>query len=246
MSPTPCVRLRSGSEPMKSILFPSVLLLVALHGSEAEALSDRGSRREVGDAQPADGDVAWNSNVSVPCGQHDEPAWFGAVRDFPTCGLNIPETRIGLDPAAADVNGDGILEYFEFDEYFGVGTLTADGAATPSRVVISRSKSRLNNGVTEVTRAPLLSTAPLSAFLLQAANARNASGGFAFWRDVDGDHDLDLVISWADYNSNPPRDGAVWIENIGFQRNATLQGDLNGDGRVSGQDLGILIGNWSP
>jgi hypothetical protein len=62
------------------------------------------------------------------------------------------------------------------------------------------------------------------------------------WLDADLDGDLDL-IAWVyidSFGSN------YWFENIGYQKQPHLVGDLNADGKVNGADLGTLLVNWTP
>jgi len=63
------------------------------------------------------------------------------------------------------------------------------------------------------------------------------------WLDADLDGDLDL-IAWVyvdSFGSN------YWFENIGYEKPVPpIAADINGDGRVDGADLGLLLVAWGP
>jgi hypothetical protein len=82
------------------------------------------------------------------------------------------------------------------------------------------------------------------------------------WADCDGDKDLDVVVRLQAYHRpraivagscsevEPIRyviDRYHWFRNTGYEKPAQpLAADINGDGRVDGADLGMLLIAWGP
>ncbi len=82
------------------------------------------------------------------------------------------------------------------------------------------------------------------------------------WADCDGDRDLDIVLRLTAYHRpraivagscsevEPIRyviDRYHWFRNTGYEKPAQpLAADINGDGRVDGADLGMLLVAWGP
>jgi hypothetical protein len=64
---------------------------------------------------------------------------------------------------------------------------------------------------------------------------------------MDGDGDLDYLIILYVESASSNALQQVWFENIGFEKPAPpIAADINGDGRVDGADLGMLLIAWGP
>lgn len=173
-------------------------------------------------------------------------SWFGSIRGLPDCGY--PYGAPTQDGEAADVNGDGRLEYYgEIGNGFPEDPIANGGVPMPNRPFLHRISSSLEAGQTVVAVSSILETQPLAEWILadQGWTGR-IDCGFG-WNDIDGDGDLDLVVGFT--SSDPVTfeflRRTAWLENTGFEASQPLTGDLDGDGSVGASDLTILLGGWT-
>jgi hypothetical protein len=177
-------------------------------------------------------------------GRCDEEApvdWFGDVRALPNCGW----VAYGLptqDGRFADVNADGIVEYFEeFPDNY--GPIVAGGVPQPNRGFLFRIESRFVGSSVSVAAVPVIETDRLAKWILAFGGWQgNIYCDKPGWIDLDEDGDLDLVVRF--YGDGGNRQFA-WLENTGFEATQPLAGDLNADRNVDSADLTILLGGWT-
>jgi hypothetical protein len=158
----------------------------------------------------------------------------------------------GSDVHAADINADGGMEYFSMPDQ--VQLLGNSEPLIYSDILVTRAV-RVSD-TTEIQAQRVLGSAYAGAAIRSAYPTctdfqfYSASGwsGHHGWRDMDGDGDLDLVAIYTARGLpvELPASGTCWFENIGYQKQPHLVGDLNGDGKVNGADLGTLLVNWTP
>jgi hypothetical protein len=197
------------------------------------------------------------SSVASDCPAGIRLDWFSPVPHRIGCGGPSLTTPLGADYGPAqDVNGDGEREYWY--AAYGAVTVLQDGNVTqvPDEtrdIVISRIDLGTNATVWDSIRVVprdfgtwVKSQIPNCGWA--TIYFQWGTPGFVGWRDMDGDGDLDFVtlVSF-NYSGNGNGGGAfqVWFENTGFQKQPRLVGDLNGDGKVNGADLGTLLVNWT-
>jgi hypothetical protein len=158
---------------------------------------------------------------------------FAPNNDHTYCGVYAPAVSVQVD----------VLQWLNLQ-------VTPDGAKPNSRVVC---RLPVSFGEFFRTRLPDPGGAGWCTYSWEVR------GKLLGWLDCDADGDLDLVIRMTTYKMNSQRIGAtcvciannaigytdVWLRNIAFEPNQ-LTGDLDGDGRVDGSDLGRLLANWGP
>jgi hypothetical protein len=172
-------------------------------------------------------------------------SWFGSIRGLPDCGFSYGAPT--QDGEAADVNGDGRLEY-----YGDVGATPGEPIATggvplPNRPFLSRISSTLESGQTMVAVSSILDTQPLAEWILADQGwTGQIECGFG-WNDIDGDRDLDLVVGFISIDPVTWEflRRQAWVENTGYEATQPLVGDLDGDGSVGASDLTMLLGGWT-
>jgi hypothetical protein len=188
--------------------------------------------------------------------------WFNPVpRRLSACvGNGNKPNQIGKLPlGAADVNGDGIGEFFDTNWE---GSWDLDGSAEYGIAVLSigapiggtllyRSTTEVQEAQTIVWRNSVLEVAaPVGAEIRRWLGDPWMYGIWVKakgWRDIDFDGDLDLiceaVLQYATVSGAYGLD--LWFENIGYEvAQPPLAADLNNDGIVDGADLGILLSVW--
>jgi hypothetical protein len=175
--------------------------------------------------------------------------------------LNVICSAIGRQALySADVNADGLVDYFHAEE--GTVVLVENGVplSNPARGLFHSTTTRLGGGVafnlvqvlgfnqdvgTRLIEAnPGLSNAWIDYFSSASSPNDRTSG----WRDCDEDGDLDLVVTVRlFFGSGSMEYRPMWFENIGYEKPAPpIAADINGDGRVDGADLGLLLVAWGP
>ncbi len=183
---------------------------------------------------PADVNADGIPEILVPIGLTATQEFIAVLapnNDSMWCGIYQPATSVPVD----------ILQWLNLK-------VTSEGATPNSRAVCN-----LPTSFGDFFRARL----PDPGGAGWCTYSWEVRGKILGWLDCDADGDLDLVIRMTTYKMNSHRVNSycvcdpetlqsqisVWLENTGFQRN-NLLGDLDGDGRVDGSDLGVLLANW--
>jgi hypothetical protein len=209
-----------------------VFAAIAVIGSFA--LAEGEQRRRIGPPS------ARSSQATLLCEEGAKLDWFGPLDRIPEydeyglCGsLESQQTRL------KDLNRDGAMDNLQ-SEYSGVGL--SSGVGDPPVPVVSRVTVRLKDTPKRLIHQPLVDTHDIREWLsMNSVGFTSAGARFRGCIDLDDDGDLDLVFAVT--SDGTPGDVLLWAENVTTGGGTT--GDLNGDGVVSGADLGILIGQWS-
>ena len=119
-----------------------------------------------------------------------------------------------------------------------------DAAVVRTYTVADPSGTRLDDELVFQIDVVAVGTAILERFPdFQGSVPLTPYSAWTGWHDCDHDGDLDLVYL---LNATLP-DGSrqIWFENIGYEKPAPpLPADINGDGRVNGADLGLVLAAW--
>ena len=183
--------------------------------------------------------------------------WFNPIpKRLVVCiGSGNTPQRIGMLPlGAADVNRDGVNEFFDTN-YFGswdndgyneLGVLVRSLDSPIGGTLLYRSTTEVQPNQTIVLRNSVLdvdaSVGDEIRGWLGNPSISQISMRAKGWRDIDSDGDLDLIAEAA-FTSGDGLD--LWFENIGYEMPTTpVAADLNRDGRVDGADLGLLLYAW--
>jgi hypothetical protein len=175
--------------------------------------------------------------------------WFGVLRESPEClSLGLPPW--GWAPPQStieriDVNADGMMEYVGITW----GRLVISGVPQTEFVLAWNTAASVVAGSVIFQQQSVLSSAmllPLLATVQQPfTDAQARVDGF---RDLDGDGDMDAVVSISVQYAPPVYGGTTkyaWLENTGYEATQPLVGDLDGDGSVGASDLTMLLGGWT-
>jgi hypothetical protein len=178
-----------------------------------------------------------------PEAQGQPLAWFGQVRDLPLCTFFLMDGASGGSQYVADVNGDGIQEFFNF----GANTIFANGANTPeTTVLVWKVAFNPADATEQVQKFPVLTVGTLAAWVsAQGGNWTEITVRWLGWFDADSDGDLDYGFEMRFDASTSTVLKRVWVENIGYEKPAPpVAADLNHDNRVDGADLSLLLCAW--
>jgi hypothetical protein len=214
---------------------------LALAGSQAETLKPRTPIHQ----EPRQGESPATAEATDPCDPPSGTSWFAPVFR-PLTGCSQPYQSFTFQRlSAADVNGDGKIDYFTSSEN---QDLINSGTGVPGCLL--RKSDFVADGTNFTETFVCVGTKdPIIAAVTQSHPT--ATGAFvsqAAWRDIDGDGDLDLIVIVLLTILDDPgftTEFTGWLENIGYEKSPPpIAADLNGDGSVDGIDLGLLLGAW--
>jgi hypothetical protein len=170
------------------------------------------------------------NQATMACSEDPPLNWFTVVHDgraADTCLNGNSYWAMQLRAHEYDVNRDGQMDGFFYGENF-------SSSESGDRPIMWRYTMQMKDGARPVVRQGVCSSTVLRQFMGTGSNWYCTALGLV---DMDNDGDLDLIVILNDSFT-------VWIENTGFQHTTHLTGDLDGDGKVNGSDLGILLSNW--
>jgi hypothetical protein len=180
--------------------------------------------------------------AAASCEPTSAEPWFEPVfRPISTVpGCQVP--NYASQPFnAADVNGDGTMDYFvAMDQGIVSEYEPTTGCA------VGRSRMTEVAGEMVESYACILSATSVGASVLQRYGGLVQALLFPQgWRDMDADGDLDLVVTIVAVYPEQNLSIAGWLKNIGYEKSPPpLAADLNHDGNVDGVDLGLLLAAW--
>ena len=178
-------------------------------------------------------------------------AWFSPIpRAISYECIRVPRDSL----YAADVNRDGITDYFYSD--VSDVSLVENGSPASNRDIALFHSKMIASGAGSVhthsyifpnlseVGSHLLSQYPTLRLASVVSNAGYDAQTRMGWRDMDSDGDLDLVVSIS-MTFNGSSDNAAqpfWFENIGFQASPPPNPyDLDHSGSVNIADLSLLL-----
>jgi hypothetical protein len=204
--------------------------------------------------------------------QSDCPArvtsqWFSTVPREIGCTPTPPFASelfyVQADQASpCDIDGDGTSDFWSFQAAASFDVIISgnDQPVPTEQIVLSLLSAvgpevNARSEATQVFGGSLLqwirmnypSVADATVYLrTNDGQSRQIAG----WRDMDGDKDLDYIVSVSVYvgpaGQSPEVRRQVWFENTGFEANRKgAAADLNRDGVVNGEDLCIVLAAWS-
>lgn len=187
---------------------------------------------------------------SGDCPDGNRLEWFAPTPHLIPCVTGATFV-VGHGDSNPDVDSDGMPDYWS---NVATSVLVVDqGVATGStfEIEISRLDSETGSSVRDFVRiAPanfgdwLLASFPTMTTCVVSFAPNPPTSG---WRDMDADGDLDFILDvYAPGTTDTPGYFQIWFENTGHQKQPRIVGDLNGDGKVNGADLGTLLVNWTP
>jgi len=190
-------------------------------------------------------------SVGSDCVDLEPASWLNPIpRRLETCAA--PGMGVGSVPCSpltrADINCDGREEYL-----WGYSSVTAvaNGQAVDiGSQTLKVSEVSTGTSGTYVRYRPVfpVGTAVGDAMISSISGVQTGTVYLLGWRDMDGDSDLDLLCYIAVAQSGSCcQEIDYWFENIGYEKPAPpIAADINGDGRVDGADLGLLLVAWGP
>jgi hypothetical protein len=251
---------------------PAIIASLTVVGSLAYAAGSQGTADKPSSVMPS-GTQAHSMHEEMPQviphaqilggGCQTEPQeWFNPVpRRLQVCvgGTNGVPNQIGKLPlGAADVNADGVNEYFDtayanswdYDGSSEIGIFVASWTQPIGGTILYRSTTDIQPSHTVVWRNSVLEgTAAMGDQIRQmvGANLREIFVRAKGWRDIDIDGDLDLIAEVhyqvEGISGNFGLD--IWFENIGYEvEQPPLAADINRDGQVDGADLCLVLASW--
>jgi hypothetical protein len=172
------------------------------------------------------------------CLQGADKNWFTIFHPLP---VSCKVGRGSMD--AADINQDGSPEFLLYPDSFSV--LTNGQPVSGCGISVNEVSGTGDN--CSITTSCVIRKETIGQYVKTVYP--QASAAYLAWtgvRDMDGDGDLDLVMDMSINSPSPPNEieVTVWIENTDLQHTARLTGDINGDRKVNGADLGLVLSNW--
>jgi hypothetical protein len=183
----------------------------------------------------------------------DGPAdpWFTHVREIRPCiadalvlDLSEPQYPLWRAGRKEDVDGDGSEEYLRCE----IAPMVASAGGPIDACGLKLQSTRIAGGELQVEERCVLGTLALGQYAQALAPGQDVYLFRTGLRDMDADGDMDAVcnLGWGPWDAGTFSFTAwAWIENTGFEYAFRHRADLNRDGRVSGADLGLLLGEWS-
>lgn len=250
-----------------SLSVATSLALLAGFASASDALRPRTPMAAAGSTSGGDagpGVVAQQARGS-DCPAATSESWFAQTPRLIACAFNENPPLAVFPVGPADINGDGKAEFFQFfrssilavwngapysgpndgpsSGYISISSLVSAGGAYQAKEMrVQIFDSSIGNWCLANLPAPAAPNRMVSVYLYGQIPDGNAS--WSGWRDIDGDGDLDFVCRATD---EATWNAQIWFENIGNERpSPPVAADLNGDGRVDGEDLGRLLASWGP
>jgi hypothetical protein len=228
---------------------PAIISALTVVGSIAFAAGQSQTVRVISvDEKPMEGDEPPVMAMGAgSCEPYPEEVWFQptlrVIQGCPTSGTGLFQG----DPAAFtafrdDVNADGTLDYF-FPALPSTSTSVVSNGQPLTGTLIAHCRIREIGGAALEFPVCVLRKETVATLLLeQFPGLGNASLRFGRWQDMDGDGDLDIVFRVGGVVGDVWR----WLENIGYEKpDPPVAADLNQDGAVNGEDLGMLLAAWT-
>jgi hypothetical protein len=192
-------------------------------------------------------------------------SWFAPTPRLLECNTPNGLSLATIKGNAVDINGDGSLDFWMAARNTVLAvwngqpySATEDGPASGFLTISQVNQVGDSYQVQQLTLSIFTATigewclanlptpgGPNRAVRLHLyENGQAENIAWSGWRDIDGDGDLDFVCRATDdwtWNAQ------IWFENIGYEKPAPpIAADINGDGRVDGADLGMLLIAWGP
>jgi hypothetical protein len=204
-----------------------------------------------------------STTTASDCPTGEPVVWFSPIPQLVPCSngsAQLPFVTAQLGPV--DVNDDGIIEFWgRLSGPFSSPDVVLNGSPTgiPSKIWVNR-LDPLTRAPTTIRDSVVIVPSDFGNWVLanfpgttsasvRLSDSEDPAGlvNTAGLRDMDGDGDLDYLIILYVESASSNALQQVWFENIGFEKPAPpIAADINGDGRVDGADLGMLLIAWGP
>ena len=231
---------------------PAIIASLTVVGSIAYAAGSQGVSGKQSPVMPSESGMnsmeegmaqaRMQQSPGCPPAQGQPLAWFGQVHDLPLCtSFLTPQNYERV--VIADVNEDGIQEFFEM----GPNEIPANGGNAPAgTVLLWKVAINPSDASMPVQKFPLLTGETLAAWLLSHGGTWTSISAHTLgWFDADSDGDLDYGLEIVHSSPSNNIRERVWLENIGYEKPALpVAADLNRDGKVDGADMGLLLYAW--
>ncbi len=223
---------------MKTLAAISALTVV---GSIAFAAGQSRQAPIAGDEQPVEFVTAMSGGGSCDQFALPEDPWFAPVlNQIQACpGFPSLPSTFTTDSLQQDVNGDGKTDYF-----YAVISTNLSTTSSFNWVVAHQTYDTVVGTQSRERFVAVLSRQTVLNALLQVYPGTSSTFiNKRLWRDMDGDGDMDFVMTFTTSSGGSPIQG--WFENIGYEKSdPPVAADLNQDGAVDGVDLGMLLSAW--
>jgi hypothetical protein len=229
---------------------PAIIASLTVVGSIAYATGSQGTAGKQPPLMPS-GSQPHSMQEEMPqtrmqmaggCTEGEPLTWFGAVREAPECLM----TDQNIFTIAADINGDGEIEYFSHGDWDDWHRIWFFNGSTPIDVSVLILNQTTGSGdqIAVVNRRACGINELLGFAQSKMPGLSRACAVPGGWRDIDHDGDQDLMLTLYLESESSGRWVVVWLENIGFQHSNPIAADLNHDNRVDGADLSLLLVSW--